>query len=242
MKMSQKKMLLEINQIEVYYEKIAALKGVSLYLERGEILAIIGANGAGKTTLINTISGVLHPRTGSVEFNGDPIHTLPAWKIARKGILQIPEGRKVFAKQSVLENLELGAYSIKDKSAIKDGVERMYALFPVLGERRHQLAGTLSGGEQQMLAIARGLMGNPELLLFDEPSMGLSPVMVERVFQTIREINKQGITILLVEQNAKKSLQIANRAYVLETGMIVLADAADKLLENEQVKQAYLGG
>ncbi|MCX6831209.1 MAG: ABC transporter ATP-binding protein [candidate division Zixibacteria bacterium] len=235
-------MLLEINRIEVYYEQIAALKGVSLNLERGEILAIIGANGAGKTTLINTISGVLHPRSGSVEFNGDPIHTLPAWKIARKGILQIPEGRKVFAKQSVLENLELGAYSIKDKSAVKASIERMYTLFPVLSERRKQLAGTLSGGEQQMLAIARGLMAHPELLLFDEPSMGLSPVMVERVFQTIQEINRQGITILLVEQNAKKSLQIANRAYVLETGKIVLADTAANLLENEQVKQAYLGG
>jgi len=242
MKMAHENMLLEINQIEVYYEQIAALKGVSLNLERGEILAIIGANGAGKTTLINTISGVLHPRSGSVEFNGDPIHTLPAWKIARKGILQIPEGRKVFAKQSVLENLELGAYSIKDKSAIKASIERMYTLFPVLSERRKQLAGTLSGGEQQMLAIARGLMAHPELLLFDEPSMGLSPVMVERVFQTIQEINRQGITILLVEQNAKKSLQIANRAYVLETGKIVLADTAAKLLENEQVKQAYLGG
>jgi branched-chain amino acid transport system ATP-binding protein len=242
MKMTQEKMLLDINQIEVYYEQIAALKGVSLNLERGEILAIIGANGAGKTTLINTISGVLHPRTGSVEFNGDPIHTLPAWKIARKGIMQIPEGRKVFAKQSVLENLELGAYSIKDKSAVRTSIERMYTLFPVLSERRNQLAGTLSGGEQQMLAIARGLMGHPELLLFDEPSMGLSPVMVERVFQTIQEINRQGITILLVEQNAKKSLQIANRAYVLETGKIVLADTAAKLLENEQVKQAYLGG
>ncbi len=242
MKMARENMLLEIKQIEVYYEQIAALKGISLNLERGEILAIIGANGAGKTTLINTISGVLHPRSGSVEFNGDPIHTLPAWRIARKGILQIPEGRKVFAKQSVLENLELGAYSIKDKSAIKASIERMYTLFPVLSERRNQLAGTLSGGEQQMLAIARGLMGHPELLLFDEPSMGLSPVMVERVFQTIQEINRQGITILLVEQNAKKSLQIANRAYVLETGKIVLADTAAKLLENEQVKQAYLGG
>jgi branched-chain amino acid transport system ATP-binding protein len=242
MRMAQEKMLLEINQIEVYYEQIAALKGVSLNLEVGEILAIIGANGAGKTTLINTISGVLHPRSGSVEFNGDPIHTLPAWKIARKGIMQIPEGRKVFAKQSVLENLELGAYSIKDKSAIKTSIERMYSLFPTLSERRNQLAGTLSGGEQQMLAIARGLMAHPELLLFDEPSMGLSPMMVERVFQTIQEINRQGITILLVEQNAKKSLQIANRAYVLETGKIVLADTAAKLLENEQVKQAYLGG
>ncbi len=240
--MAQENTVLEIKQIEVYYGQIAALKGVSLNLQQGEILAIIGANGAGKTTLINTISGVLHPRSGSIEFDGVPIQTLAAWRIARKGILQIPEGRKVFAKQSVLENLELGAYAIKDKSVIKAGVERMYALFPVLSERRNQLAGTLSGGEQQMLAIARGLMGNPELLLFDEPSMGLSPVMVERVFQTIQEINRQGITILLVEQNAKKSLQIAHRAYVLETGKIVLADSAARLLENEQVKQAYLGG
>jgi branched-chain amino acid transport system ATP-binding protein len=235
-------MLLEINHIEVYYEQIAALKGVSLNLERGEILAIIGANGAGKTTLINTISGVLHPHTGSIHFSGKPIHTLPAWRIARQGIAQIPEGRKVFAKQSVLENLELGAYAIKDKAKTKSSIDRMFALFPVLGERRSQLAGTLSGGEQQMLAIARGLMAHPELLLFDEPSMGLSPVMVERVFQTIQEINRQGITVLLVEQNAKKSLQIANRAYVLETGKIVLADTAAKLLENDQVKQAYLGG
>jgi branched-chain amino acid transport system ATP-binding protein len=240
--MTTEKMLLEINQIEVYYEQIAALKGVSLNLNRGEILAIIGANGAGKTTLINTISGVLHPRTGSINFSGEMIHSLPAWRIARKGILQIPEGRKVFAKQSVLENLELGAFSIKDKSVIRSNVEKMYTLFPVLSERRNQLAGTLSGGEQQMLAIARGLMANPELLLFDEPSMGLSPVMVERVFQTIQGINKQGITILLVEQNARKSLQIANRAYVLETGKIVLTDTAAKLLENELVKQAYLGG
>jgi branched-chain amino acid transport system ATP-binding protein len=235
-------MLLEVDQIQVAYGQIAALKGVSINLNRGEILAIIGANGAGKTTLINTISGVLHPRSGAIRFDGELIHALPAWKIARKGILQVPEGRKVFAKQSVLENLELGAYSVNDKAQIKERVEKMYGWFPVLGERRNQLAGTLSGGEQQMLAMARGLMANPQLLLFDEPSMGLSPVMVERVFQIIQDINKQGHTVLLVEQNAKKSLQIADRAYVLETGTIVLADTAAKLLENEQVKQAYLGG
>lgn len=235
-------MLLEVSEIQVYYEQIAALKGVSLYLNAGEMLAIIGANGAGKTTLINTISGVLHPRVGSIKFKGERIDHLPAWKIARKRILQIPEGRKVFAKQSVLENLELGAYSINDKSGVRDKLEQMYGFFPVLNERRNQLAGTLSGGEQQMLAIARGLMADPELLLFDEPSMGLSPVLVEKVFQIIQDINKQGISVLLVEQNAKKSLQIATRAYVLETGKIVLTDSADKLLENEQVKQAYLGG
>ena len=235
-------MLLEVDNIQVYYGQIAALKGISLNLDKGEILAIIGANGAGKTTLINTISGVLHPRQGEIRFAGERIDNFPAWKVARKKIRQIPEGRKVFAKQSVLENLELGAYSVNDKNVIKSRVEEMYALFPILGQRRTQLAGTLSGGEQQMLAIARGLMAGPELLLFDEPSMGLAPVVVEKVFQTIKEINQRGITVLLVEQNARKSLQIAKRAYVLETGNIVLSDSAANLLENEQVKQAYLGG
>lgn len=235
-------MLLEVDNIQVYYGQIAALKGISLQLDKGEILAIIGANGAGKTTLINTISGVLHPRAGQISFAGERIDKFPAWKIARKKILQIPEGRKVFAKQSVLENLELGAYSENNNSVIKERVAEMYRLFPILGERRTQLAGTLSGGEQQMLAIARGLMAGPELLLFDEPSMGLAPVVVEKVFQTITEINQRGITVLLVEQNARKSLQIAKRAYVLETGTIVMSDTAANLLENEQVKQAYLGG
>jgi branched-chain amino acid transport system ATP-binding protein len=235
-------MLLEVTDIQVFYGQIAALKGVSLTLNSGEILAIIGANGAGKTTLINTISGVLHPRTGMITFKGERIDGLPPYKVARMKILQIPEGRKVFAKQSVLENLELGAYSVKDKARVRQRVEEMYSHFPVLSERRSQLAGTLSGGEQQMLAIARGLMADPELLLFDEPSMGLSPVMVEKVFKIIQDINNRGLTILLVEQNAKKSLQIAGRAYVLETGKIVLSDSADKLLENDQVKQAYLGG
>lgn len=235
-------MLLEIDNIQVFYGQIAAIKGISLCLDRGEILAIIGANGAGKTTLINTISGVLHPREGQIRFDGERIDKLPAWRIARKKILQIPEGRKVFAKQSVLENLELGAYAESDNNLIKERVAEMYGLFPILGERRAQLAGTLSGGEQQMLAIARGLMAGPELLLFDEPSMGLAPVVVEKVFQTITEINRRGITVLLVEQNARKSLQIAKRAYVLETGKIVMSDTAANLLENEQVKRAYLGG
>ncbi len=235
-------MLLEVDNIQVFYGQIAALKGISLQMDKGEILAIIGANGAGKTTLINTISGVLHPREGQIRFAGERIDKLPAWKIARKKILQIPEGRKVFAKQSVLENLELGAYTEDDNNLIKDRIAEMYRLFPILGERRTQLAGTLSGGEQQMLAIARGLMAGPELLLFDEPSMGLAPVIVEKVFQTITEINRRGISVLLVEQNARKSLQIAKRAYVLETGKIVMSDTAANLLENEQVKRAYLGG
>jgi branched-chain amino acid transport system ATP-binding protein len=233
--------LLQIEQIYIYYDKIAALKGVSLYLQPGEIVAIIGANGAGKTTLINAISGVLHPLKGHIAFKDGIISNLPAWKIARKGIVQVPEGRKVFPKLTVVENMELGAYPEKDRAEVKNRIENIYNLFPVLKERRNQLAGTLSGGEQQMLAIARGLMAKPELLMFDEPSMGLAPVLVEKVFQTIQEINKQKITILLVEQNAKKSLQIASRAYVLETGKVVLSDTADKLLENDLVKKAYLG-
>ncbi|MBU0699777.1 ABC transporter ATP-binding protein [bacterium] len=234
--------LLEVDQIHVYYDKIAALKGISLYLQQGEIVAMIGANGAGKTTLINTISGVLHPQKGFVKFKDEIISNLPAWKIARRRVVQIPEGRKVFPRLTVLENIEIGAFPINNKKEVKKEIENMYNLFPVLKERKKQLAGTLSGGEQQMLAIARGLMAKPEILMFDEPSMGLAPILVEKVFQTIQEINKrQGITILLVEQNVKKSLQIAGRAYVMETGSIVLADTTDKLLENELVKKAYLG-
>lgn len=233
--------LLAVENIHLFYGPIEALKGVSLELAAGEIVAIIGANGAGKTTLINTISGVLHPRQGEIQFRGETISKHPAHAVARKRIVQIPEGRKVFAKLTVRENLEMGGYSVADRSKVKEQIELMQTLFPVLGERRQQLAGTLSGGEQQMLAIARGLMSSPELLLFDEPSMGLSPVMVEKVFGVIREINGRGISILLVEQNARKSLQIAHRAYVLETGCIVLSDRADRLLENDQVRQAYLG-
>ncbi|MDI6781958.1 MAG: ABC transporter ATP-binding protein [bacterium] len=234
--------LLQIEGIHVYYDKIAALKGVSLYLQQGEIVAMIGANGAGKTTLINTISGVLPLQKGFVRFKDEIISNLPAWKIARKSIVQIPEGRKVFPGLTVVENMELGAFPEDNKRKIREGIENMYHLFPVLKERKKQLAGTLSGGEQQMLAIARGLMAEPEILMFDEPSMGLAPILVEKVFQTIQEINqRQGITILLVEQNAKKSLQIAGRAYVLETGSIVMTDTADKLLGNDMVKKAYLG-
>ncbi len=235
------KKILEIEQIYTYYNKIAALKKVSLYLQSEEIIAIIGANGAGKTTLINTISGILHPEKGYIKFNNEIISGLPAWKIARKGIIQIPEGRKVFPKLTVEENLELGAYPQKQKNEINNNKENMYNLFPVLKERKNQLAGTLSGGEQQMLAIARGLMAKPKLLMFDEPSMGLSPVLVEKTFQIIKEINKQRITILLVEQNAKKALQIASRAYILETGNIVMTDIAKNLLENDIVKKVYLG-
>lgn len=234
-------MLLEVDNIAISYEKIEALKGVSIAMEAGEIVAIIGANGAGKTTLINTISGVLKPHQGRISFKGEEITRWPAYQVARRRIVQVPEGRKVFNKLTVLENLEMGAFANSDKKWIAESIEKMQKLFPILKERRNQPAGTLSGGEQQMLAIARGLMGNPELLMFDEPSMGLAPVVVERVFQTIKEINQSGITCLLVEQNARKSLQIAHRAYVLETGKIVLSDSSENLLQNEQVKQAYLG-
>ncbi len=234
-------MLLEVSDLHLNYDHIAALKGVSLTLEKGEIVAIIGANGAGKTTLINTISGVLKPHKGEIRFKGEIVSGQPAYKITRKKIIQVPEGRKVFNKLSVLENMEMGAFAINDKTRIRQNIARMQELFPILKERASQAAGTLSGGEQQMLAIARGLMAEPELLMFDEPSMGLSPVMVEKVFQIIKEINQRGISCLLVEQNARKSLQIAHRAYVLETGSIVLSDTATHLLENEQVKKAYLG-
>ena len=234
-------MLLKIDKISVSYGKIAALREVSIHLDDREIVVIIGANGAGKTTLINTISGIHRPLGGRVLFKDEEIQGMPAWKIARKGIVQIPEGRKVFPKLTILENLELGAFPEKDKVTIKKQLEEMFALFPILSDRRKQAAGTLSGGEQQMLAIARGLMAKPKILLFDEPSMGLAPLIVEKVFQIIKEINQKGVPILLVEQNAKKSLQIAQRAYVLETGCITLADSGQRLLENELVKKAYLG-
>lgn len=233
-------MLLSVENIHVSYNKIAALKGVSLSVDSGEIVAIIGANGAGKTTLINTISGVLAAKEGVIRFDGEAINGLAAWKIARKGIVQIPEGRKVFPKLSVVENMELGAYTQSSAETARR-LDEMYGLFPALKERRAQAAGTLSGGEQQMLAIARGLMARPKLLMFDEPSMGLAPVIVDRVFEIIKGINEKGITILLVEQNAKKSLQVASRAYVLETGIITLSGCGKDLIENEMVKKAYLG-
>jgi branched-chain amino acid transport system ATP-binding protein len=234
-------MLLKVEKLVVAYGKIVALKEISLFLSTGEMVAIIGANGAGKTTLINAISGVVPLQRGSVFFQDKIISGWPAWKIARQGIVQIPEGRKIFPKLTVVENLELGAHCEKKAGVVKSLIEEMFNHFPILKERRHQAGGTLSGGEQQMLAIARGLMARPKLLLFDEPSMGLAPIMVEKVFQIIQDINQRGISVLLVEQNAKKSLQIAQRAYLFETGKIILTGAGKELLEKEEIKKAYLG-
>lgn len=234
-------MLLKVDNISVSYEKIAVLKEISIQIDAGEIVAIIGANGAGKTTLINAISGVVPLHQGKIYFQNEAIDCQPAWKIARKGVVQVPEGRKIFPKLSVQENMELGSFNNQDKNKVLGLLGEMFELFPVLKERKDQAGGTLSGGEQQMLAIARGLMATPKLLMFDEPSMGLAPLIVGKIFQIIKEINRKGIPVLLVEQNAKKSLQIAQRAYVFENGKIILSGAGQELLENEQVKKAYLG-
>ncbi len=233
--------MLEIKDLEVYYGAINALKGISFNVEQGEIIALIGANGAGKTTTLHTISGLIPAKRGSVLFNGKELTKTPAHKIVSMGMAQVPEGRRVFAQLSVLENLTLGAYTRKDKNEINETLERVYERFPRLKERRSQLAGTLSGGEQQMLAMGRALMSKPTIVLMDEPSMGLSPLYVNEIFDIIQEINKSGTTVLLVEQNAKKALSIANRAYVLETGTISLSGDAHELMDNEQVKKAYLG-
>ncbi len=233
--------MLEIKDLEVYYGAINALKGISFNVEQGEIIALIGANGAGKTTTLHTISGLIPAKRGSVLFNGKELTKTPAHKIVSMGMAQVPEGRRVFAQLSVLENLTLGAYTRKDKNEINETLERVYERFPRLKERRGQLAGTLSGGEQQMLAMGRALMSKPTIVLMDEPSMGLSPLYVNEIFDIIQEINKSGTTVLLVEQNAKKALSIANRAYVLETGTISLSGDAHELMDNEQVKKAYLG-
>lgn len=235
-------MLLQINNLHVHYGAIHALKGVDFHLNKGEIVALIGANGAGKSTTLNTISGLLKPTNGSVAFNGQMLSELPAQQIVRKGVIQVPEGRKIFSKMTVWENLEMGAFVQNDRTQINADIESAFSKFPRLRERRNQLAGTLSGGEQQMLAIARGLMAHPELLLLDEPSMGLSPLLVEQIFDIVQDINEQGTSILLVEQNAQMALAIADRAYVLETGNIVMTGTGDSLLEDEKVIQAYLGG
>jgi branched-chain amino acid transport system ATP-binding protein len=232
--------LLEVNDIHTYYGAIHALKGLSISVEKGEIVTLIGANGAGKSTTLNTICGILHPSEGSIYLEGEPIHELPAHKIVMRGVAQAPEGRRVFGRLNVTENLEMGAFARKDKNVRRD-IERVFSLFPRLEERAKQIAGTLSGGEQQMLAIGRSIMANPRVLLLDEPSMGLAPILVEAIFDTIREINSQGTTILLVEQNALMALSVAQRGYVLETGEIVLHDAAGALQENEMVRRAYLG-
>ena len=235
-------MLLQINDLHVHYGAIHALKGVDFHVNKGEIVALIGANGAGKSTTLNTISGLLKPTQGSVIFTGETISGIPAQQIVLKGVIQVPEGRKIFSKMTVWENLEMGAFVQSDRTQIEHDIESAFAKFPRLKERRNQLAGTLSGGEQQMLAIARGLMAHPELLLLDEPSMGLSPLLVEQIFDIVQDINEQGTSILLVEQNAQMALAIADRAYVMETGNIVMTGSGDDLLEDEQVIQAYLGG
>jgi len=234
-------MLLEVKDLHVYYGAIHALQGISFHVDKGEIVTLIGANGAGKTTTLNTISGLLRPRRGSIRFKGRDITRVPADQIVRMGISQIPEGRRVFAPLTVRENLEMGAYTRKDKHEIEQAMERVFRSFPRLRERQQQLGGTLSGGEQQMLAVGRGLMSDPELLLLDEPSMGLAPLLVEEIFSIIQEINSQGVSILLVEQNAAMALSIAHRAYVLETGRIVLEGTAREVAANPQVKAAYLG-
>ncbi len=234
-------MLLEVDNLNVYYGAIHALQGVSFNVEEGEIVTLIGANGAGKSTTLRTISGLLQPRTGSIKFKGKEISTTPAEQIVRLGISQVPEGRKIFAPLTVRENLMMGAYTRTDKNEIEQSMQRVFSSFPRLKERIDQLGGTLSGGEQQMLATGRGLMSKPSLLLLDEPSMGLSPILVEEIFRIIQEINKQGTTILLVEQNALMALSISHRAYVLETGRIVLSGDAHEVAENPQVKSAYLG-
>ncbi|HBT20240.1 MAG TPA: ABC transporter ATP-binding protein [Peptococcaceae bacterium] len=234
--------MLSIKDIDVYYGAIHALKGINLEIKQGEIVTLIGANGAGKSTTLRTISGLVHPKKGTITFEGQDITRLPAQKIVELGISHVPEGRRPFAKMTVLENLELGAYLRKDKDGVRKSLERVFEYFPRLKERMYQKAGTLSGGEQQMLAIGRALMSKPKLLLLDEPSMGLAPILVQEIFKIIKEINEAGTTILLVEQNAHMALQIADRAYVLETGRIVLSGAAEELAETEAVKNAYLGG
>ncbi|MBY0145336.1 ABC transporter ATP-binding protein [Neobacillus niacini] len=234
--------MLKIEDINVYYGIIHALKGVSLEINEGEIVTLIGANGAGKSTLLKTISGLLKPKNGDILFQGQSISGKVAQSIVKQGLSHVPEGRRVFANMSVEENLELGAYLRKDKQGIKEDFEKVYNLFPRLLERRKQLSGTLSGGEQQMLAMGRALMARPKLLLLDEPSMGLAPLLVKTIFRIIEEINKSGTTILLVEQNANMALSIADRAYVIETGKIVLSGSSDELNQSDQIRMAYLGG
>jgi len=232
---------LVVESVHAYYGHIHALHGISLSVEEGEIVTLIGANGAGKSTTLKTISGFLRPRPGRVLLDGAPIGGLAPHDITRRGICMVPEGRRIFPRMTVLENLEMGAFARNDRQAIQDDFDRVFALFPRLKERVAQVAGTLSGGEQQMLAIGRGLMARPKILLLDEPSMGLAPVLVELIFQTIRNINAQGVTILLVEQNALMALRIARRGYILETGRIVHTDQAERLRQNDLVRKSYLG-
>ena len=233
--------MLKVNDINVYYGAIHAIKGVSFQVSEGEVVTLIGANGAGKSTILNTVCGLLRSRTGSIEFLGRNLASVPAHKIVELGMAHVPEGRRVFQQMTVEENLEMGAYT-QARSTIEPGLERVYGQFPRLKERRRQVAGTLSGGEQQMLAMGRGLMSGPRLLMLDEPSMGLAPILVEQIFEIIKRLHKAGTTILLVEQNARMALSVADRGYVLETGKIVATGTGDELLHDEAVKKAYLGG
>ena len=233
--------MLSVNNLQVHYGMIQAIKEVSFEVNQGEVIALIGANGAGKTTILHTVSGLLQPTRGCVVFEGQDITKIPAHKIVSLGMAHVPEGRRVFAQLTVLENLKLGAYTRRDKNEMEETLQMIYKRFPRLEERKNQIAGTLSGGEQQMLAMGRALMSHPKIILMDEPSMGLSPIFVEEVFKIIRDISAEGVTVLLVEQNAKKALNIADRAYVLETGNIILEGDAKKLMNDESVKKAYLG-
>jgi branched-chain amino acid transport system ATP-binding protein len=233
--------MLEVSRLHAYYGHIHALKDVSLAVDKGEIVTLIGANGAGKSTTLKTISGLLKPRQGSVRLDGEDLTRYPAHEIVTKGVVQVPEGRRIFGRLTVLENLEMGAFTIRDRNWIETTLKRVFSLFPRLEERSRQVAGTLSGGEQQMLATGRALMANPRLLLLDEPSMGLAPVLVDSIFETITRLHETGTTILLVEQNARMALQVAGRGYVLQSGAVVLSDAAESLRRNEMVRQAYLG-
>jgi branched-chain amino acid transport system ATP-binding protein len=233
--------MLKLKSIELYYGEIQALKGISLEVPAGEIVAILGANGAGKSTTLRTISGLIQPARGEIVFEGSAIHRMSPHKIVRTGISQVPEGRDIFMGLTVRENLMMGAFTSKESKAVQVNLERTYTSFPILKERAKQQAGTLSGGEQQMLAIARGLMSNPKLMLLDEPSLGLAPLMVEEIFHIIKEINAEGVTILLVEQNANMALQTAQYGFVMETGNIALEDTADNLIQDDYVRQVYLG-
>ncbi len=233
--------MLEINDLAVYYGMIQAVKGISFEVKEGEVIALIGANGAGKTTILHTVTGLLAPKRGNIFFNGTDITKIKSHKIVAMGMAHVPEGRRVFAQLSVLQNLLLGAYTRKDKAAVHETLKTVYRRFPRLEERKNQIAGTLSGGEQQMLAMGRALMSHPKILLMDEPSMGLSPIFVNEIFNIIEEVSSGGTTVLLVEQNAKKALSIADRAYVLETGTIALEGKASDLLNNDSIKKAYLG-
>ncbi len=234
--------MLELRQVDTYYGNIQALKGISIDVEEGEIVALIGANGAGKSTTLMTICGVTPPRSGEIFFKGAPIHQMATDKIVSLGICQVPEGRRIFPTMSVIENLEMGTFLRRDKAEIQKDIDYVFDLFPILAQRRHQAGGTLSGGEQQMLAISRALMARPRLLLLDEPSLGLAPLIIKQIFEIIRKINDENnTTIFLVEQNANQALKLADRGYVMENGQITLADSAEKLLNDEAVKQAYLG-